>query len=84
MATKSQPRPRPTPRRDVVDAPLMRRAIDDSGLTHRAIGEILGVSDKTIWRYANGRSHMELWAFPHFVKLIGLDDTWLAKAKKSL
>jgi len=62
--------------RHTVEPELARAAISASGLTQREIARRLNVAEKTVWRYANGKSHIDKWAWPSFLSLLGLPVDW--------
>jgi transcriptional regulator with XRE-family HTH domain len=62
--------------REVVPAAFARAAIDASGLTHRQISDAMGVSEKTVSRWANGHAFIDKWSLASFLEAIGLDRDW--------
>lgn len=54
----------------------VRAAVEASGLTHREIAARMGVTEKTVSRWANGHSAVDAWAFPSMLDALGLPRDW--------
>lgn len=70
------------PHRERVDPALVRSAVDESGLSVRAISDKVGVAEKTISRWANGKSGLTPLAWPRFLELLGLPEKRRAELEK--